>query len=80
MAPIAFDHGKRQLIRILPPKSNNGKLNFEALLSGKGTYRKVLLGIIDEEDVEPAKAKSPAKKKAANSNKPVAKAKKKKVA
>lgn len=75
MSPIAFDLGKRQLIRVLPPKSNNGKLNFEALISGKGNYRKVLLGLIDEEDVEKAAKNAPAKKKAepvkkaANSNK-----------
>lgn len=78
MSPIAFDVGNRQLIRILPPKSNNGKLNFEALLSGKGNYRKILLGIIDDEDA-PTTSKKGVKKKIANSNKSV-KSKKKKAA
>ncbi len=62
MAPIAFDKGARQLIKILPPKTADGKIRFEALLSGKGNYRKELLGIVDAEEDKPTK-KAPASTK-----------------
>jgi len=87
MAPIAFDKGARQLIQILPPKTADGKMRFEALLSGKGNYRKELLGIVNADDDAPkAKAaasttrKAVSKKKATAKKAPVKKPAKKKAA
>ena len=45
MREIAFEIGKRRLLRVLPPKDKSGRVAFEALMGKDAGFRKKLLGI-----------------------------------
>jgi DNA gyrase/topoisomerase IV subunit B len=45
MREIAFDIGKRKLLRIMPPKDAKGRKEFESLMGKDPTFRKKLLGV-----------------------------------
>lgn len=46
LQPMAFEIGSRKLYRILPPKDNKGKLQFQALMGKSTAYRQKLLGVV----------------------------------
>ena len=47
MEPMAFEKGRRQLIRLMPPDTPKGKTQFEALMGKNSAYRQKMLGVAE---------------------------------
>lgn len=63
MAPIAFEKGVRELIRILPPRDKKGVDDFVSLMGKDSTFRQKLLGVLRVIDNPVEKAKPSARRK-----------------
>lgn len=63
MAPIAFEKGVRELIRILPPRDKKGVDDFVSLMGKDSTFRQKLLGVLRVIDNPVEKAKPAARRK-----------------